>query len=205
MDILIVEDSVRERERLQTMFTELGYQVSSCDSVSEAEKLFQKETIKCAVLDIGLTDRSGSVLFQSLKSAQPDCQVIIFTGNPSPYLKQRFLREGALAYVVKGSEAASNESFQRLVVSAIGDADAQTPIEAQGRPLEEFLRLFIPAQSQSLFFDTDGGFPPCGECGSREYLVTFSHEIQIPPFVKGKVYCSECGVQLDPTLSDGEE
>ncbi len=205
MDILIVEDSVRERERLQTMFTELGYQVNSCDSVSEAEKLFQKESIKCAVLDIGLTDRSGSVLFQSLKSAQPDCQVIIFTGNPSPYLKQRFLREGALAYVVKGSEGASNEAFQRLILNTIGEPDNQTPTEAHGRPLEEFLRLFIPSQSQSLFFDTDGGFPPCNVCGSRDYLVSFSHEIQIPPSVKGKVYCSECGAQLDPTLSDGEE
>lgn len=204
MDILIVEDSVRERERLQTLFAGLGYKVQSCDSVAEAERLFEKSQVRCAIIDIGLTDRSGSVLFQSLKAAQPQCQVIIFTGNPSPYLKQRFLREGAFAYVVKGSDGANSESFQRLVSEAIGDAASLGKSESYDRSLVDFLRHYIPPSGQSLFYDADGGFPPCTECGSRNYCISFGNDIQIPPTVVGKVLCGQCGAVLDPTLADGE-
>ncbi|MCI5065436.1 response regulator [bacterium] len=209
MDILIVEDSVRERERLETLFGGLGYTVSSCDSVAEAEQIFAKESIRCAILDIGLTDRSGSVLFQLLKDSQPGCEIIIFTGNPSPYLKQRFIKEGAVAYVVKGSEGASGEAFHRLIENTIGAPASSGEMGdgggVRGTPLLDFLREHISPPHQGLFFDTDGGFPPCPQCGSREYLVTFSQELQAPPLLKGKVLCAECSHELDPTLADGEE
>ena len=35
--------------------------------------------------------------------------IIIFTGNPSAHLQQRFLAEGAVDYIVKGSSQAKGE------------------------------------------------------------------------------------------------
>ncbi|MCB0319825.1 MAG: response regulator [Bdellovibrionales bacterium] len=204
MDVLVVEDSLRERERLKSLFDELGYSVNSCDSVQQAEEYLRHELVKLVILDIGLTDRSGSVLFQTLRSIQPACRVIIFTGNPSPYLKQRFLKEGAVHYVVKGSEGASNEAFQRMVQDLIGDPQSSLPQVESGTNLTDFLRDYIAPNSRALFYDASGEFPPCTACGSRKYVVTFAHEIQVPPLVQGKVCCEGCGAPLDPSVGDDE-
>jgi len=112
-DILIVEDGRQERERLEQLFSASGYSVSACESVGEAEKLLQRERYRLAILDIGLNDKSGSYLFSSLKQGDRASYVIIFTGNPSVHLKQRFLAEGAVDYIVKASLQAQNDNLLR--------------------------------------------------------------------------------------------
>ena len=62
-DILIVEDGKNERERLLNLFSERGYQVEAAETVSEAEGLLQSTSFRLAILDIGLSDKSGSHLF----------------------------------------------------------------------------------------------------------------------------------------------
>ena len=204
MDILIVEDSLRERERLSELFENSGFSVESCESVDEAEQIVHREALRLVVLDIGLSDRSGTVLFQHIRKQQPDCKVIIFTGNPSPYLKQRFLSEGAVEYVLKGSPNASSEAFSRLVGEYLDSSSRNSDGEKRvtGTPLNAFLREHLTPQSQLLFYEDDKKFAACHSCGSREYAVTFSHQLQVPPEVLGKVICLNCGSDFDPTLDD---
>ena len=110
-DILIVEDGLHERERLRKLFCEANFSVASAESVGEAEKLLSIEQFRLVILDIGLGDKSGSYLFQSIKRSGQVSFVVILTGNPSIHLKQRFLDEGAAAYIVKASAAAENEAL----------------------------------------------------------------------------------------------
>ena len=90
-DILVVEDGPQERERLERLFQNSGYSVQTCATVGEAERCLQTESYRVAILDIGLSDKSGSYLFNLLKRAGRSSYVVIFTGNPSVHLKQRFL------------------------------------------------------------------------------------------------------------------
>ncbi len=197
-DILVVEDGKPERERLQKLFTQNGYAVMACESVTEAEEALKTEEFRLAVLDIGLGDRSGSYLFSLIKRDKRVSYAIIFTGNPSVHLKKRFIEEGAVDYIVKGSPEAQNEAFLGRVREIIGEAHSQAPANMS---LEVFLERYVAPSSRDLFLDSKNNLPACASCGARQYLVTFSHQPQVPPDINGKVICASCGKGMDPELS----
>lgn len=196
-DILIVEDGTNERERLTKLFSGAGYSAIGCSSVQEAEKCLQVDNFRLAVLDIGLGDKSGSYLFNIIKRAGKVPNIIIFTGNPSVHLKQRFMEEGAVDYIVKGSAQAQNENFLLRVREIIGEAQA---VSDEGIELELFLDKYVTASSKKLFLDMDNSLPPCKECGLVHYKVIFSHQTQVPPGVVGQVVCAGCNRPMDPDV-----
>lgn len=197
-DILVVEDGLKERERLEKLFSQDGYSVVACESVSAAESCLQSEEFRLAILDIGLSDKSGSYLFDTIKRLGKVSYILIFTGNPSMHLKQRFLDEGAVDYIVKGSPAAQNDALLARVKEIIGTAQRAVGV---GIELEHFLEKFVPETSKQLFLDMDNSFPKCRSCGAKSYIVSFSHKPQLPPEISGLVICSGCGTAMDPEVS----
>jgi len=201
-DILIVEDGLHERKRLNRLFTGADFSVNCAENVQEAEGQLDADPYRLVILDIGLEDKSGSHLFRRIMSASETPFVIILTGNPSTHLKQRFLDEGAAAYIVKASAAATNDSLLSTVQSLLGSAAVKE--EGAGAqstiPLREFLGKYVARSSQGLFFDVDDEFPPCKRCKGQSYVVTFDHKAQLPPSVEGKVVCVNCGSAMDPEL-----
>jgi len=196
-DILIVEDGLQERERLERLFSSSGYSVQACATVSDAEKCLERDSFRVAVLDIGLSDKSGSYLFNAIKRGGRVSYIIIFTGNPSVHLKRRFLEEGAVDYIVKGSSQAQNDSFLNRVREIIGTAQTTLP---HGIPLADFLNNYVLETSRRLFLDMDNSFPECKGCKSRDYVVVFSGQAQVPPEIRGQVLCSVCGKIMDPQV-----
>jgi len=196
-DILIVEDGQPERERLEQLFRERGFSVVACASVSEAERTLQLDSFRLALLDIGLSDRSGSYLFSAIKRSGRVPQIVIFTGNPSVHLKQRFMDEGATDYIVKGSLAAQNDNLIRRIEELIG---APQKSSFEGIALDDFLARYVTDRSRKLFLESDGSYPGCGSCKSKDYVVTFSHQAQLPPNVQGQVVCAQCGKPMDPEV-----
>jgi DNA-binding response OmpR family regulator len=196
-DVLIVEDGQVERDRLKDLFSSAGYGVVACSSVGEAEQVLLGAEFKLAFFDIGLNDRSGSYLFSSVKRSGKIANIIIYTGNPSGHLRQRFQREGASDYIVKGSSRASSEQLLERVKELIGEPQQRV---VAGVELTAFLRQFVPVKSWQLFFDSDGKVPPCNKCGAKEYVVTFAQQPQIPPEVNGIVVCAVCNHVMDPEV-----
>ena len=197
-DILIVEDGQQERERLEKLFGSAGYQVTACCSVAAAEASLTESKYRLAILDIGLGDKSGSLLFDKLKKSDVVSYVIIFTGNPSVHLKQRLMADGAADYIVKASPEAQSEQFLGRVVELLGEPQG---IVAHGMPLEEFIGSYIEESSRQLFLDMDDSFPACSACGASDYVVTFSHQPQLPPEITGLVVCAGCGQKMDPEVA----
>ena len=197
-DILIVEDGLHERERLVRLFSAAHYSVLCAESAVEAEQLLAADQFRLVILDIGLEDKSGSHLFEHLKSHAEIPYTIVLTGNPSTHLKQRFLDEGAHAYIVKASAAASNDSLLQTVKSLLGDAAVRTA--STGIPLAEFAKKYLNESSRELFLDVDQQFPACARCGGKNYIVSFSHKTQLPPLVEGKVMCADCAHVMDPEV-----
>lgn len=196
-DILIIEDGLHERERLNQVFSGAGFTVSTAESAQEAETLLNYETFRLAVLDIGLGDKSGSHLFELMKRSNRVPYIVILTGNPSTHLKQRFLDEGAVAYIVKASNAAGNDALLDLVCSLLGTSES---VAQTGIPLAEFIKLYLDASSQELFLDKGQQLPVCMHCNSAEFIVTFNHKTQLPPLVEGKVVCAHCSKDFDPVV-----
>jgi DNA-binding response OmpR family regulator len=197
-DILIVEDGAEERQRLTRVLSEAGYQVDASESVGGAEEAVSREQYRLVILDIGLSDRSGSVLFHSIRKIGKVQNVIIFTGNPSSHLKQRFLDEGAADYIVKGSPAASNENFLRRVQELLGIP--KTTAGGDGVDLRDFIRAHLDASSQRLFLEADDQFAPCPKCSGVSYVVSFKNRAQVPPQIVGVVLCAGCGAVMDPEV-----
>lgn len=196
-DILVVEDGKKERERLHKLFEDAGYGVVVCESVGEAEKHLNQEGFRLAILDIGLSDKSGSYLFNTIKRGGRVSYIIIFTGNPSVHLKQRFMDEGAVDYIVKGSPQAKNETLLNRVTEIIGEAQQQAH---EGIELDGFLSQYVTKPSRQLFLDMDNAYPPCKGCGGNHYIVTFSQQTQMPPDIHGLVICGSCGKKMDPEI-----
>lgn len=196
-DILVVEDNQISREQLEGLFKKAGYSVVACESASEAEEAVKLDEFRLAVLDIGLGDKSGSRLFSFLKGSNKVSFIMIYTGNPSGHLRQRFMNDGAVDYIVKGSEQASDERMLNRVSQILGEASAS---KVAGIPLRTFLSQFISEKSRALFYDDNGQVPQCKSCGGGEYQVVFSDIPQVPPEVVGKVVCSACGSLLDPEV-----
>jgi len=197
-DILIVEDLESERLRLQKIFSDAGYLVETCESVTDAENLIKQTKFRLAFLDIGLGDKSGSQLFHEIRRDGSIEYLIIFTGNPSVHLKNRFITEGAADYIVKGSAQAQSEKVLARVREIIG-ASAGSSIE--GLPLQELISRYIDAKSKKLFLNMDGTIPKCSECGGQDYVVSFTGIPQLPPDISGKVKCQKCGTEMDPQIS----
>lgn len=196
-DILIVEDSAKDRERLGKLFSDEGYSVVSCDTVTQAEKCLEHERFRLAMLDIGLSDKSGSYLFNTIKNTDKVAFIIIFTGNPSMHLKQRFLDEGAADYIVKASPQSQSDNLLSRVKDIIG---AARPEKVVGIDLEQFLSHYVPESSRKLFLDMDNSFPQCRKCSGRQYVVTFAQKPQVPPEINGEVVCADCGTAMDPEV-----
>jgi CheY-like chemotaxis protein len=197
-DILIVEDLDSERLRLKQIFEAAGYSLEAAESVLAAETFLGQSKFRIAFLDIGLGDKSGSHLFHEIKKAGSVSYLIIFTGNPSVHLKQRFLQEGAADYIVKGSAQAKSENLIARVKEIIG-----APISGgvEGIPLNEFLSKYVDPASKKLFLDMNNTVPKCGKCGGSDYVVIFSEIHQIPPDIAGKVKCQGCGSEMDPEIA----
>jgi len=196
-DILVVEDGTYERERLLKLFSTNGYAVIAVESVGEAEQILAQESFRLAILDIGLSDRSGSYLFSFIKRTHTVNEIIIFTGNPSQHLKQRFIEEGAADYIVKASPQSQNEMFLSRVKEILGEP-FHTVLD--GVNLKDFLDKYISSASSQFFFDMDDNFPKCSGCGAKDYIVTFSHQTQMPPEIIGLVVCGKCGKTMDPDI-----
>lgn len=202
-DVLIVEDNPAEREHLQQAISSAGFVTESTDSVSAAKSLLSEQQFRLALIDVGLSDQSGSHLFEFIRSNDSVPYVIVRTGNPSLHLKQRFLQAGAVAYLVKATPEAAATSVVGLIQSLLGEVSVSAGTKsvlaekAQGLKLGDFLDRLIGLDSRALFFESDGTLGPCPCCGSTDYVVRFDHQPQIPPEVHGLVVCAECGEKFD--------
>ena len=192
-DILIVEDGLNERLRLEKLFASAKYSVSAAESATTAERLLDLEEFRLVILDIGLGDKSGTVLFEQLMRMSRPPLVIMLTGNPSVHLKKRLLEEGAADYIVKASPESKNENLLKRVESLLGAASKEV---YSGIPLDEFLKLYVSPESRELFLDAAGDIPKCSSCGHHSHKVIFHDSTQLPPIIEGRVVCSACGAEM---------
>lgn len=191
-DIIVIEDGRQEREWLSDLFTQAGYQVTACEGATEAEHALKLDRYRLAFIDIGLNDRSGSLLFHDLKRSGESTILVILTGNPSVHLKKRFIEEGAADYIVKASPAARGPALLARVGELIG---APASITDSGIPLEEFLSRYVTPSSRALFLDRSDKIPKC-RCGACAFRVKFDHKTQLPPELFGVVVCELCGAEM---------
>ena len=102
--ILVVDDEAEICELLQDFLTQEGYQVSTAKDGQEAISLGNQNRFDLALLDIKMPGMDGIEVFQELKKAKKDLEVIILTGHGTLRTAKEAMGLGAYDYLTKPFE-----------------------------------------------------------------------------------------------------
>lgn len=99
--ILIVEDETVVRSLLQTIFLRHKLQVTSAETLAEAQSLMERESFDLVMLDIRLPDGSGQAFLERI-AAQPERPLVVMvTGYGTIESAVACMRAGAFDYALK--------------------------------------------------------------------------------------------------------
>ena len=117
--VLVVEDSITSRLLLKHILEGAGYQVDTAVDGLDALSRLRQEEFDAVVSDVEMPRMDGLALTERIRASQKteDMPVILVTSLQSPEEKERGLRVGADAYVVKGSFDQDNllKTIRRLI------------------------------------------------------------------------------------------
>jgi DNA-binding NtrC family response regulator len=100
-DILLVEDDPLHREMLAEALTEKGYRLVATASGQQAAEALADAAFRVALVDIRLPDLDGHALMALLGERQPDCAVLLMTGQATVEAAVAAMKQGAHDYLAK--------------------------------------------------------------------------------------------------------
>ncbi|GGE68518.1 hypothetical protein GCM10011533_21120 [Streptosporangium jomthongense] len=157
--ILVVDDEPRLAGALASLLRSYGYDVTEAHSGRHACKLADTVHFDLALLDLRMPDVDGFAVMAHLESQQPECGVVVISGESSFTAVSRALRRGALDYIRKPFDP------EELIATVKGVVDKQSLIKAheniQARlETSEALHRYIVNSSPDIVFmlDADGHF-----------------------------------------------
>ncbi len=103
--LLIVDDDTVFRQRLARAMEKRGFDVISLGSVAEGIKIAKDQPPTFAVLDLRLTDGSGLDVVEAVRTANPDCRIIMLTGYGNIATAVAAVKAGAIDYLSKPTDA----------------------------------------------------------------------------------------------------
>lgn len=99
--ILIADDEESIRYTYSSFLHDAGYQVDTASTLSKCIQKMQQEPIDLLFLDLAFGDEYGLEAIHGLKLLQPDCAIVIITGNLCSETIIKARKSGALDYLVK--------------------------------------------------------------------------------------------------------
>jgi len=103
--LLIVEDDKAFLERLARAMETRGFEVTTCDNVSEGLTQIGKAPPAFAVVDLRLGDGNGLDVVSALKAQRPDARTIVLTGYGNIATAVTAVKMGAVDYLSKPADA----------------------------------------------------------------------------------------------------
>ena len=122
VDALIVDDSPIVRKIIRHHLTKFGCKVvGEAETAAQAVKLFRECKPELVTLDILMPEVEGydaMRAFREMKRISPDVAVAVVVVSAVPFEKVRdsFLKEGALGYIVKPFNQFSFDPIRRKLV-----------------------------------------------------------------------------------------
>lgn len=124
--ILIADDEENIRYTFSAFLKDAGYQVETAPSLSSCIKHMQNEKFDLLFLDISFGHDDGIEAISGLKVLQPDCAIVIITGNLCHSTNSRARKYGAVDCLVKPIRQVSLMYIVQKVLAQKVTAQAQT-------------------------------------------------------------------------------
>ena len=103
--LLIVEDDKAFLERLARAMETRGFEVTTCDNVSDGLAQIARAPPAFAVVDLRLGDGNGLDVVSALKLQRPDARAIVLTGYGNIATAVSAVKMGAIDYLSKPADA----------------------------------------------------------------------------------------------------
>ncbi len=124
-DLIIVDDDEIFCEVLAKAMTKKGFNVYTAHTIENALTLAESATPEYAIVDLKLSNESGLVLVEKLKTLDPGTRIVMLTGYASIATAVEAIKLGATHYLAKPVDADEIMSaFERT------DGETDTPISA---------------------------------------------------------------------------
>jgi len=101
IDLLIVDDDEDFRGTLCRRFRRRGFQVQDADSGEAALGRVERRRFDVAIVDMVMPGMSGLDLLSKIRTVQPDCQVILLTGQGTIETAVEAMKLGAFDFLRK--------------------------------------------------------------------------------------------------------
>lgn len=130
--LLCVEDNPADAAFIEELLYDVapgGFEVVSCERLSDALEHVGKTVFDAVLLDLQLPDSQGMDTFLELHGACPDVPIIVVTGLGDESVGVTAVREGAQDYLVKGQFG--GQSLVRAIRFAITRSQTQTEMREE--------------------------------------------------------------------------
>src|ERR1700745_4213435 len=119
-NILVVDDEKSQREILELILSEQGYDVTTAASGEAAIKFARERRFDLALTDLKMTGMDGIELLQHLLELDSSIIVILLTAHGSIDSAKEALRRGAFDYLLKPFD---QEALLETIKRALGNLD----------------------------------------------------------------------------------
>jgi two-component system response regulator HydG len=101
LNLLIVDEERSVRDACREVASALGYRASAAESVEQALRMADSQSIDVAFLGLKLPGSGGLEALRQLKSRRPDIEVVVMTGHGTVESAVQAMKAGAYDYVTK--------------------------------------------------------------------------------------------------------
>ena len=111
VDLLLTDDDDEFRATLVRRFSRRGYQVHEANDGTSALELAERRQFDVAIIDMMMPQISGLAVLEKLKASQPECEVIMLTGEGTIESAVNAMKLGAYDYLSKPCPLAELEAM----------------------------------------------------------------------------------------------
>lgn len=157
--ILVVDDDPRLLACLSSLLGQAGHKIKAVRGGRDALKAINVHPFDLAMLDLRMPDVDGFEVMEKLSETQPDCGVVIVTGESSFTSVSRALRRGALDYIRKPFGPEELLAIVNSVLDKRSLIHAHENVSIQLEKSEELYRHIVNSSPDIVFMlDHQGRF-----------------------------------------------
>jgi len=139
--LLIVDDDEPFLRRLSRAMEKRGFNPLIAGTVAEGKRIAATQPPAYAVVDVRLEDGNGLDIVESLRSARPDCKVVVLTGYGAIATAVAAVKIGAVDYLAKPADA-DDVQAALLAPEEAKPAPPDNPMSADRVRWEHIQRVF---------------------------------------------------------------
>ncbi|SET50574.1 PAS domain S-box-containing protein/diguanylate cyclase (GGDEF) domain-containing protein [Marinobacter segnicrescens] len=153
--VLVADDNPRLLASLASLLSDHGFRPVTASNGSEACRLLQEHRFTMALLDLNMPGRDGFQVMEEASRLQPDCALVVVSGETSFRAVSRALRRGASDYIRKPFDP---DEVLATLENVLGKQSLMQAHEDVQQRLEksESLHRYIVNNSPDIVFMLDG-------------------------------------------------